>query len=92
MKLFFRQCYFRSSNSASLTQNSQNKAKRHCTICGSKKHDRRQCDQEPDAESNPESVNEDHSNESLSDTESAWNGFSDDDEKQRSSPRQGTKH
>ena len=58
----------------------KNKAKRHCTICGSEKHNRRRCDQEPDAELTPKSANENYSDESLSDMESAWNGFSDDNE------------
>ena len=61
--------------------------KRHCTICGSEKHNRRGCDQKPDVKSNPESANE-----SLSDTESTWNGFSNDNEEQQSSPRQGNKY
>lgn len=70
----------------------KNKAKRHCIICGSENHNRRRCDQEPDAKSNAKSVNEDHSDESLSDPESAWNGFSDDNEEQNSSSQQGKKY
>ncbi len=72
----------------------KNKAKRDSTICGSKKQNRRRCDQEPDAESYSESVKENHNNGRLlfPDTESTWNGFSDDDEEQCSSFKQGKKH
>lgn len=82
-----------SKKAASTISTKKNKAKRHCTICGSEKHNRRQCDQEPDAESCSKPTKENHSRSLLlSDTESTWNGFSDDNEEQSSSHKQGTKH
>ncbi len=60
----------------------KNQTKKHCIICGSEKHNRRWCDQEPNTESCLESAKENHSNRSFlfPDTESTWNGFSDDNE------------
>ena len=71
----------------------RNKAKRHCTICGSENHNRRRCDQEPNADSHSESPEENDNHRSLlhSGTESTWNGFSDDD-KEQSSGEQGMKY
>lgn len=64
----------------------KNKAKRHCTICSSENHNRRQCDQEPNEETDfeAEKGTEDDENIVLSDSESTWNGFSDDDKEQSS--------
>ncbi len=72
----------------------KNRTKRHCTICGSKKHNRRKYDQEPDVESCSESAKENHCNRSLLflDTESIWKGLSDDNEEQRSFPKEDKKH
>ncbi len=43
----------------------ENKAKRHSTIYGSKNHNQHRYNQEPDAESYPKSIKENHSNGSL---------------------------
>ena len=64
----------------------KNRAKRHYTICGSENHNRRRCDQEPNAEADFESEQETEDNENIvpSNSESTWNSFSDNNKEQSS--------
>ncbi len=54
----------------------------HYTIYGSESHNRRQCNEEPNDYLELESVGEDDDNKShvLSDTDSTWKGFINDDQ------------